>query len=305
MSKPIQEFIGIKRIAAWPQEKDGKPGYAVQYPDGYVSWSPKDEFEKFYMPLTFEPEIGAASSRGEIVNYPTKDAYEKFARAVSAGDDGTCHHLLDFLVHWASIGAPKIDAPEYFYTKPTRGALRIQELLPDNYSESKDWRDGDITERIEWLKGMLESKSNECDMLWDWFNKPDDEARDVLSSVRCRLFESGHVINELAEYVTFLKKDDNEDEVLNKLMADAKTVIRNSEILYSYLGKIVVERAGLYDVLEMAAVRDGAASGTQEHCDLTEDIRSSMRDVHNIREERVKSADSLDGIIDIEDMPYE
>ena len=155
MSQPIQEFIGIKRIAAWPQEKDGKPGYAVRYPDGYVSWSPKDEFEKFYMPLTFEPEIGAASSRGEIVNYPTKDSYEKFARAVSAGDDGTCHNLLDFLVHWASIGAPKIDAPEYVYTKPPRGALRIQELLPDNYSESKDWRDGDPAERIEWLKSML------------------------------------------------------------------------------------------------------------------------------------------------------
>jgi hypothetical protein len=43
------QYIGTKQIVAWEQEKDGKPGYAVKYPDGYVSWSPKDVFEAAYL----------------------------------------------------------------------------------------------------------------------------------------------------------------------------------------------------------------------------------------------------------------
>jgi len=44
-----QHYIGTKQIVAWEQEKDGKPGYAVKYPDGYISWSPKDVFEAAYL----------------------------------------------------------------------------------------------------------------------------------------------------------------------------------------------------------------------------------------------------------------
>lgn len=43
-------YYGTKRIDAWPQEKDGKPGYAVRYSDDYTSWSPKDVFEAAYQP---------------------------------------------------------------------------------------------------------------------------------------------------------------------------------------------------------------------------------------------------------------
>lgn len=39
-------YIGTKIVLAEPKEKDGKPGYAVAYEDGYVSWSPKDTFER-------------------------------------------------------------------------------------------------------------------------------------------------------------------------------------------------------------------------------------------------------------------
>jgi len=35
-------------IKAEPQVKDGKEGYKVVYEDSYVSWSPKDVFEKSY-----------------------------------------------------------------------------------------------------------------------------------------------------------------------------------------------------------------------------------------------------------------
>lgn len=41
-------YIGTKQVTAWPQEREGRPGYAVQYPDGYTSWSPADVFEAAY-----------------------------------------------------------------------------------------------------------------------------------------------------------------------------------------------------------------------------------------------------------------
>lgn len=44
----MKHYIGIKHIQAEPQEKDGKPGYKVVYPDGYVSWSPKEVFDEAY-----------------------------------------------------------------------------------------------------------------------------------------------------------------------------------------------------------------------------------------------------------------
>lgn len=50
-----QHYVGTKVIQAYENEKDGKPGYAVQYPDGYTSWSPKDVFEEAYLPIGVIP----------------------------------------------------------------------------------------------------------------------------------------------------------------------------------------------------------------------------------------------------------
>ncbi len=46
----------------------------------------------------------------------------------------------------------------------------IRDLLPDNYSESKDWSTGNVTERIIWLKTGLENKTEEVDRLIDILN---------------------------------------------------------------------------------------------------------------------------------------
>jgi len=46
-----QHYVGTKIIVAWSQEKNDHPGYAVKYPDGYISWSPEDVFEKAYLPI--------------------------------------------------------------------------------------------------------------------------------------------------------------------------------------------------------------------------------------------------------------
>lgn len=45
-----QHYIGTKQIEAYEQDKDGNPGYAVKYSDGYTSWSPRDVFEAAYLP---------------------------------------------------------------------------------------------------------------------------------------------------------------------------------------------------------------------------------------------------------------
>ncbi|MHB1098689.1 MAG: Gp49 family protein [Burkholderiales bacterium] len=50
-----QYYIGSKQVIAWTAEKDGKDGYAVSYPGGYLSWSPKDSFEGAYLPQGQDP----------------------------------------------------------------------------------------------------------------------------------------------------------------------------------------------------------------------------------------------------------
>ena len=68
-----QTYIGTKIIAAEPMDmatfsltdqgrplgpvgvgSDGKgaPGYKVRYENGYISWSPKEVFERSYRPIT-------------------------------------------------------------------------------------------------------------------------------------------------------------------------------------------------------------------------------------------------------------
>jgi hypothetical protein len=45
----MKEYYGTKRIAAEPDDlSNGEPGYALVYPDGYASWSPKAVFEASY-----------------------------------------------------------------------------------------------------------------------------------------------------------------------------------------------------------------------------------------------------------------
>ena len=47
----MENYIGVKIVKAEPEEKDGISGYRVKYPDGYMSWSPKETFEKAYRKL--------------------------------------------------------------------------------------------------------------------------------------------------------------------------------------------------------------------------------------------------------------
>lgn len=68
-----QYYVGVKIIQAGPEVKDGKDGYAVRYPDGYISWSPKDVFEASYLPM------GVSNN-----NKVTQDMVEHFLNAYKA-----------------------------------------------------------------------------------------------------------------------------------------------------------------------------------------------------------------------------
>jgi hypothetical protein len=48
---------------------------------------------------------------------------------------------------------------------------KIEALLPDDLYDSKDWRQGDMAERVLWLIAMLESKSEEVDAWVEIANK--------------------------------------------------------------------------------------------------------------------------------------
>lgn len=61
----MKTYIGVKMIEAEPMleidfysdkefavGQENREGYKVKYPDGYESWSPKDVFEKAYLPLS-------------------------------------------------------------------------------------------------------------------------------------------------------------------------------------------------------------------------------------------------------------
>lgn len=54
-----QFYVGIKQVFAWPESKEGRDGYHVVYrygqPDAYDSWSPKEEFERFYLAQGNDP----------------------------------------------------------------------------------------------------------------------------------------------------------------------------------------------------------------------------------------------------------
>lgn len=65
--KPVmQTYIGCKIIQAEPMNEEvgrtpgdnaPRPGYRVVYPDGYISWSPKEVFEEAYRPISKKEKL--------------------------------------------------------------------------------------------------------------------------------------------------------------------------------------------------------------------------------------------------------
>jgi len=136
-----QMYIGVKMVLAYPQEKDGQPGYGVVYADGYTSWSPKEVFEKSYFPMgqlpdgtenlnkvTEEmvdafmgtPESSQISERTTLVKVTPKTGFEQFEVSSCVDPANYDHEIgvkcatkrikdriwghLGFVLQWAKYG---------------------------------------------------------------------------------------------------------------------------------------------------------------------------------------------------------
>ncbi|MBC2712881.1 MAG: hypothetical protein HGJ94_18385 [Desulfosarcina sp.] len=67
-----QFYIGVKIIEAWKQiGENGEEGYAVKkYPDGHVSWSPKDVLERTYFPMGQDPSKITENMVSRFIDLP-------------------------------------------------------------------------------------------------------------------------------------------------------------------------------------------------------------------------------------------
>ena len=104
----MKQYIGTKLIEAepayrvdgktvqpttWPIQEGSKAeeGYAVRYPDGYMSWSPKEVFEEAYSPtdnLNFGLAIEAVKKGKKIsrAGWNGKGQYVQLATCISYTD---------------------------------------------------------------------------------------------------------------------------------------------------------------------------------------------------------------------------
>lgn len=46
-----KQFIATQHVSAMPRDFNGRPGYLVQYPDGYTCWQPTAAFEANHAPV--------------------------------------------------------------------------------------------------------------------------------------------------------------------------------------------------------------------------------------------------------------
>lgn len=73
----MKTYLGVKKVSAKPMDwtefcgtaslQDTKEGYQVTYPDGHISWSPKETFEKAY----FEIDSGLKISKEDVKRFIT------------------------------------------------------------------------------------------------------------------------------------------------------------------------------------------------------------------------------------------
>jgi len=84
-----QNYIRCEQVVAWEQEKEGKEGYAVKYPDGYISWSPKADFELAYHPQGHDPtRITEQMVDDFIVDFDVTTSHDKITIVIATLKSG-------------------------------------------------------------------------------------------------------------------------------------------------------------------------------------------------------------------------
>lgn len=61
------EYNGLKGWTIPADENPADEGYVVRYPDGYVSWCPKEQFDKAHLPLTNHE--GSKIEQDDVTNF--------------------------------------------------------------------------------------------------------------------------------------------------------------------------------------------------------------------------------------------
>lgn len=104
----MKKYIGTKLIEAEPAKRRGsgeivplgrivgidefcEQGYKVCYPDGYESFSPKDVFEKAYMPLT---PNGEPEGKAPLICQSMVDDFILYHNTMTVGDRTTVVHAV-------------------------------------------------------------------------------------------------------------------------------------------------------------------------------------------------------------------
>jgi hypothetical protein len=90
----MQKYLGVKLIEAEPKNKyefymnvkgvdckeENEDGYLVKYEDNYISWSPKDVFEKAYYPI---------ASNNNTISQKDVDLFIKDVKSIKQGEKTT------------------------------------------------------------------------------------------------------------------------------------------------------------------------------------------------------------------------
>ena len=69
-----------------PHDAEVKEGYKVRYPDGYESWSPRDVFERAYLPLIPNPNL---KTDQPSISEEMVDSFSQNWRTDTVGDKTT------------------------------------------------------------------------------------------------------------------------------------------------------------------------------------------------------------------------
>jgi len=140
----VNQYIGTKVIKAEAAPKDGKPGYKVEYEDGYVSWSPKDVFEAAYR----------------------KNGYQSFG------------HAIEWMIRGEAVARHDWSEDEFLYLVPVMGCQFLLEV--EDPDEPVIWTGKTIVKRMS-NGTLMPWVPNQDDLLcegWGCLNEACDDEED-------------------------------------------------------------------------------------------------------------------------------
>lgn len=83
----MEKYIGTKMVeaekATW---ETGEEGYRIRYSDGYVSWSPKEVFEKAYLPVSINQNL---RTEAPSISQEMVDNFIDHTEVITMGDKTT------------------------------------------------------------------------------------------------------------------------------------------------------------------------------------------------------------------------